>query len=56
MDKAPIGIISKNIWESIRFQELREAIKRYLDADLQIPIQWIDEYNEFSKRIINPSK
>jgi hypothetical protein len=51
MKKQPIGIMPKNIWESIRFNELKKAINRYIKADVVVPIEWINEYNEFVKRI-----
>lgn len=52
MKKPPLGIMPKNIWESIRFNELQMAINRYLDDQLPIPLEWIEEYNEFVKKLI----
>ena len=49
--KQPIGIEPKNIWESIRFKNLKAAMIRYLDAGLDLPDEWTEEYNEFIKRI-----
>jgi hypothetical protein len=42
--KPPIGIIPKKIWQEIRFRELCQAILRYLEADIMVPKEWIDEY------------
>lgn len=51
MKKPPIGIMPKNVWESIRYNDLIAAIKRYLDANLPMPIEWLNEYNDFSNRL-----
>lgn len=51
MEKPPIGIMPKSTWESIRFSELKKAMDRYIEADLVVPIEWINEYNEFVNRI-----
>ena len=44
--KPPIGIIPKHIHQEKRFVDLCGAICRYYEAGLQIPIEWIEEYNE----------
>ena len=49
--KPPIGIEPKNVWESIRFKNLKDAMIRYLDAGLDLPDEWTEEYSEFIKRI-----
>jgi hypothetical protein len=49
--KPPIGIEPKNIWLSTRYNALNEAIQRYKDAELVIPIEWVEERNELVKRI-----
>lgn len=46
-DQVPIGIIPKYIWDDKRFHELCEAITRYYSKGLEIPIEWIEEYNEY---------
>ena len=51
IEKPPIGIEPKNVWESIRFKRLKEAMIRYLEADLDLPDEWKEEYNEFIKRL-----
>lgn len=48
--KPPLGIMPKCVWKSIRDKELNEAINRYHDAGLPIPIEWIEEYNEYVKK------
>lgn len=48
-EKAPIEIEPIHIWKEKRYQDLCEAIKRYLDADKEIPIEWVEEYNTYIK-------
>ena len=42
----PIGLKPKFVNRFERLQEVRSAIARYYDADMKIPIEWIEEYNE----------
>lgn len=50
-NKPPIGLMHKNIWESMRFAELQDAIRRYLNANMALPEKWVEEYNEFTIRM-----
>tara|TARA_R110000737_G_scaffold349153_1_gene384649 strand:- start:170 stop:355 length:186 start_codon:yes stop_codon:yes gene_type:complete len=43
--KPPIGLRLKYISDTDRMNEVRGAIARYYDAELKIPIEWIEEYN-----------
>jgi hypothetical protein len=45
--KPPIGLRPKYLSDIDRFNEVKSAIVRYYDADLKIPIEWIEEYNGF---------
>jgi len=47
--KPPIGLIPKWVRERERFNDIREAIARYYDAEMEIPIKWVEEYNELIK-------
>lgn len=47
--KPPIGLIPKWVRERERLNEIREAIVRYYDAEMEIPIKWVEEYNELIK-------
>ena len=47
--KPPLGIIPKNIWIDIRRSELLEAIGRYAGAKKEIPQDWVDEINGYSR-------
>jgi len=52
MSKPPIGLKPKKYHSLERFNEVRSAIARYYDAELPIPIEWVEEYN----KIINQNK
>ena len=46
IQQSPIGIMSKEIWEKKRIQDLNDAIIRYMKADVEVPHEWVKEYNE----------
>ena len=48
--KPPIGIIPRYIWELKRIKELKSAIRRFIAAGKEIPIEWLNEYNDFCRR------
>ena len=48
-DIPPLEVLSKFDWDKKRIDMLKEGIKRYLDADKPIPVDWIAEYNELVK-------
>ena len=48
--KPPLGLIPKWVRENERFNEVRFAIIRYYDAEIEIPIKWVTEYNELIKK------
>lgn len=50
LKKPPIGIEPRNIWEKKRIKALKAAIKRYVDADMEVPIEWVKELNEVCGR------
>jgi hypothetical protein len=47
--KPPLGLIPKWIREKERLDEVQEAILRYYNSGLEIPIKWVIEYNELIK-------
>jgi hypothetical protein len=49
VEKPPLGLIPKNFHNEKRLNEVREAIIRYCNAELKIPLEWIQEYNELIK-------
>ncbi len=48
--KPPLGIMPKRLWEYQnnlkRHHELYLAVQRYLDVNMTIPVEWIEELNE----------
>jgi len=46
--KPPIGLRPKWVSDKERLNEVRSAIVRYYDAELKIPIEWIEEYNHLT--------
>ena len=41
--KPPVGLKPKRIHDSERLKDLIDAIKRYTDAELPIPKEWVEE-------------
>ena len=54
MQKPPIGIMPKKMWDEIRMQGLADAINRYNEAKAPVPYEWAEEYmllvNRYSKK------
>ena len=48
-DKPPLGVMPKSIWDRKRIAYIKEGIRRYLDADKDIPVDWVTEYNDLVK-------
>jgi len=44
--KPPIGLRPRFMNDTERFNEVTRAIERYRAAQLKIPIEWVEEYNE----------
>jgi len=50
MNKPPLGLMPKYIWDLQRKQDIEDAVKRYIAADRPIPYKWIQEYVELVRR------
>lgn len=48
--KPSLGILPKRIHDSMRLENLKAAIERYLEAEYKIDMAWIKEYNELIDR------
>ncbi len=48
--KPPLGIEPRELHDEARQHELISAIYRYINANKEIPIQWIEEYNNICTR------
>jgi len=44
--KPPIGLTPKHIKDTERLTDICDAIVRYIDKKMKLPIEWIEEYNE----------
>lgn len=51
LKKPQLGIKPQFLWEEERIVQLKEAIKRYLDANQPIPMEIIEEYNEKTDKL-----
>ena len=48
--KPPLGLRPRRVADHARYIEICEAISRYYNAGEQIPVEWIEEYNELAKK------
>jgi hypothetical protein len=44
-NKPPLGLMPHSVFLLRRLEEIFEAIERYYQANMQIPVEWITEYN-----------
>jgi hypothetical protein len=49
--KPPLGLTPRKFHSEERLRDVQGAIARYYDAELKIPIEWIEEYNELIEAI-----
>jgi hypothetical protein len=50
MKKPPLGVMPRKIWEQDRQLDLLAAMQRYVEEDVKIPADWIDELNDLNER------
>jgi hypothetical protein len=43
--KPPLGLMPHSVFLLRRLEEIFQAIERYYEESMQIPIEWIEEYN-----------
>ena len=53
MLKPPLGLKPRWLAEEERFDEVDEAIKRYVQANKKVPSEWRDEWNELYVKMKN---
>lgn len=41
--KLPIGLMPQRLWWEERLNDINQAIRRYKEAGVSIPFQWISE-------------
>lgn len=51
MPRPPIGLLPEKIWKIYRMEDLKVAIQRYYDNDMEIPFKWQDEYMKLEKEV-----
>ena len=49
MEKPPLGLMPKFVWENNRRIAIEDAVKRYNMAKMPIPSSWIDELGKLPK-------
>ena len=49
--KPPIGLVPRHIDREGRKIEILAAMKRYFEAGMEIPLVWVDEYNELIREL-----
>lgn len=49
--KPPLGVTPKYVWDLMRLRDLQGAIARRYEAEMPIPIEWVEEYNELVKEV-----
>ena len=46
LTKPPLGLKPKYIAHLQRYEEVKNAIERYVVVEMKIPVEWVEEYNE----------
>lgn len=49
--KPPLGIMPEWRWKELRVEELNEAIKRYSEAGLRAPDEWLRELDNYARSL-----
>ena len=52
MIRPPLGLTPRWVHEMERFEEIIAAMKRYSEAGLSVPIEWIEELDELYDKTI----
>lgn len=50
-EKPPLGLMPERIWKLHRLGDVKEAMLRYIDANIQVPVEWSNEYRELIKEV-----
>lgn len=54
-EKPPLGVAPRHIHDEMRRQDLAAAITRYAETGNEAPVEWVEEYNELTKRRVAKS-
>lgn len=52
LDKPPLGLLPKDMWDNLRLGYIISAINRYMLNSKEIPLEWVEEYNELVKKVV----
>lgn len=50
IQKPPLGIMPRKLWEEKRLDDLRQAITLFAEHNRPVPVEWVEEYNELLLR------
>lgn len=56
MDKPPLGIIPRRLWQERRYYDLLNAIQRYVGQGVQPPMEWLAEAQDLSYQLLRPER
>jgi biotin synthase-related radical SAM superfamily protein len=51
-----LGVMPRIIWNEQRITDIKEAIERKTKAFEEIPVEWINEYNELLENTFRRNK
>jgi len=51
--KPPLGLIPRQAHDYQRIQDIKEAMIRYINAHMDIPTEWLEEWGEFMRKYPN---
>ncbi|BBI32357.1 hypothetical protein [Cohnella abietis] len=46
--KPPLGLVPRYIRAQQRLEEIKDAVSRRMERNLEIPLEWIEEYNKLA--------
>jgi len=48
LTKPPLGLVPQFLVKCKRARDIKAAVLRYLRADMPIPAEWVEEYNDLA--------
>lgn len=51
MDKPPLGVMPRFLWDERRMVDLTEAIERFTEAGAPVPVEWYYELIEVTTNV-----
>lgn len=56
MDKTPLGITPRHLWQERRYYDLLNAVQRYVGQGIQPPTEWLAEAQQLARDLLSPRK